>query len=119
MTTRALNGYDIAARDRVENFHGNQLTYVHWEDHLSFCSAMAFPLPPAMPLGALLKEILPAHYGMHPDWAAIDWAAVNWQLDGKPFAPDPAKSLAENGFRHKSLLRFWTPGLMGFRNSGS
>lgn len=119
MSTRAIHGYEIAARDKVENFHGNRLLYIHWEDHLSFCAAMAFPLPPDMPFGALIGEIMPAHYGMHPDWKSMDWTSVRWQLDGKPFTPDAAKSLTDNGIGHKSLLRFWTPGLTGYRNSFS
>jgi len=119
MTTRALRDYDIPARDRVGNFHGNQLIYVHWEEHLSFCAALCFPLPPQLPLSALITEILPAHYGMHPDWPSIDWANVRWQLDGRALSPDSTRSLADNGFRHKSLLRFWTPGLNGYRNSYS
>ena len=54
--------------DRIENFHGNQLVYVHWEDHLSFCAALCFPFPPDMPFGAIVKDVLPQFYGMHPDW---------------------------------------------------
>ncbi|MBP2227917.1 phenol hydroxylase subunit P4 [Azospirillum agricola] len=109
----------IEIRDRVENFHGNIVVYLHWEEHLSFCSAVAFPFPPAMPFGALVKDILPATYGAHPDFAAIDWDAVRWTVDGRETAPDPARSLAENGVGHKSLLRFRTPGLHGYRGTRS
>lgn len=119
MSVVALNEYDVEPRDLEKNFHGNRLTYIHWEDHLSFCAALAFPFPPDMPFGAILQEIIPTFYGMHPDFAKIDWAKVKWQLDGKDFTPDPAKSLGEQGFRHKSLLRFWTPGLTGPRGSCS
>ena len=109
----------IDVRDRVENFHGNHVVYLHWEEHLSFCAALAFPLPPAMPFGALLAEILPTYYGPHPDFAKIDWATVRWTVDGKDIVPDPAKSLADHGVGHKSLIRFWTPGLNGFKGSNS
>ena len=109
----------IDIRDRVENFHGNIVVYLHWEEHLSFCSAIAFPLPPAMPFGALIADILPTYYGGHPDFAAIDWSAVRWTVDGKDIAPNPEKSLADHGVGHKSLIRFWTPGLHGYRNSRS
>ena len=107
------DGYTGEVRDRVENFHGNWVTYLHWEDHLSFCAALAFPFPPDMPFGALLEEVLPTYYGMHPDWA------VRWTLDGQDFTPDPAKALKDQGFHHKSLLRFWTPGLKGPADSCS
>ena len=109
----------IDIRDRVENFHGNIVVYLHWEEHLSFCSALAFPLPPDMPFGALLAEIIPTYYGMHPDFAAIDWKAVRWAIDGRDATPDPEKSLADHGIGHKSMIRFWTPGLHGYRNSRS
>jgi len=109
----------IDIRDRVENFHGNIVVYLHWEEHLSFCSAIAFPFPPDMPFGALLAEILPASYGMHPDFAAIDWKTVRWTVDGAAVTPDPEKSLKDHGVGHKSLIRFWTPGLNGYRGSCS
>lgn len=109
----------IDIRDRVENFHGNIVVYLHWEEHLSFCAATAFPLPPDMPFGALLADILPTYYGMHPDFAAIDWAVVRWTVDGTAVTPDPEKSLKDHGVGHKSLIRFWTPGLNGYRGSCS
>ena len=109
----------VVIRDRVENFHGNQVVYVHWEEHLMFCAALAFPLPPGMPFGALVAEVLPTYYGMHPDFAKIDWTAVRWTVDGKPLTPAMDKSLAENGVGHKSCLRFWTPGLDGYKHSRS
>jgi phenol hydroxylase P4 protein len=101
-------------RDRLENFHGNQLVYLHWQKHLTFCAAMAFPFPPAMPFAAVTGEVMPKFYGMHPDFAKIDWSKVEWTLDGKPFKPAADKSLAENGIGHKSLIQFRTPGLDGF-----
>lgn len=112
-------GYTGEVRDRLENFHGNMLVYLHWEDHLSFCAALAFPLPPDMPFAAVQGELMPQFYGMHPDWQKIDWADVRWQVDGVDITPDPDKSLADNGVRHKSLIRFWTPGLKGPQDSSS
>jgi phenol hydroxylase P4 protein len=109
--------YNGEVLDAVETFHGNQLVYLHWEDHNMFCAAMAFPLPPDMPFGAILGEILPTYYGMHPEFAKIDWTKVKWTVDDRDFTPDPAKSLKENGIGHKSLIRFWTPGLKGFQGS--
>ena len=103
----------VAPADTLDKFHGNQLVYIHWEEHLMFCAALAFPFPPDMPFGAILAEILPTFYGMHPDFEKIDWDNVKWTVDGKEITPDPEKSLADHGVGHKSLIRFWTPGLTG------
>jgi len=109
----------VPVLDTEANFHGNRVVYLHWEEHLSFCAALAFPLPPAMPWGALLEQIIPTYYGMHPDFKKIDWSQVKWTIDGKELTPDPAKSLEENGVRHKSLIRFWTPGLNGYNGANA
>ena len=109
----------IEHRDALKNFHGNMLVYVHWEDHLSFCSAIAFPLPPAMPFGALVDQVIKPAYAAHPDAEKIDWSTVVWMIDGKEAKPDLAASLEANGMKHKSLVRFWTPGLGGFKGSAS
>lgn len=106
-------------RDEEGNFHGNRLVYVHWEQHLSFCSAIAFPLPPVMPFGAFVEEVVKPHYAAHPDAAAADWSSVVWMIDGEETTPDLAKSLEENGIAHKSLVRFWTPGLNGYKGTAS
>jgi phenol/toluene 2-monooxygenase (NADH) P4/A4 len=106
-------------RDARANFHGNIVVYVHWEKHLSFCAALAFPLPPDMPFGALIDQVIKPHYAMHPDAGRMDWNAVTWQIDGSAATPDLAASLAENRVEHKSLIRFWTPGLEGYHGSAS
>ncbi|MCU7803484.1 MAG: phenol hydroxylase subunit P4 [Candidatus Thiodiazotropha sp. (ex Lucinoma annulata)] len=109
----------VEIRDRKENFHGNQVVYLHWEEHLSFCAATAFPLPPEMPFGALTEKLIPQFYGMHPDFKSLDWNSVEWKIDGEPATPDMSKSLAENGVGHKSLVCFRTPGLNGYKGSCS
>ena len=120
MATVALTeDYHGPVLDKEENFHGNRVIYVHWEDHLMFCAALAFPFPPGMPWGAVIGEVLPQFYGMHPDWPNIDWSAVRYELDGKEVQLDPGKWLDEQGFHHKSLVRFWTPGLNGYQGSAS
>ena len=113
MSVVALKEYKGEVRDSVDRFHGNQLVYVHWEKHLSFCAPLAFPLPPGMPFGAITSDVVGPIYGLHADWAKIDWSKASWTLDGKPFTPDPAKSLADNGIGHKSVLRLTTPELSG------
>ena len=110
-------GYTGEVLDREENFHGNRVVYLDWQDHRMFCTALAFPFPPDMPFGALINEIMPTYYGPHPDFEKIDWDSVKWTLDGEEFTPDPEKSLADHGVGHKSLIRFFTPGLKGYKDA--
>ena len=70
-------------------------------------------------LGALASAVLPGIYGWHPDFAKIDWKTVQWFKSGRPWQPDPAKSLAENGLEHKDAIRFRAPGLTGIQGSHS
>lgn len=117
MPVKALKPYEFAPQDRLENFHGKQLLNIGWDDHLMFAAPHTLPLPPDMPFGALVADVLPLVYGYHPDFARIDWSAVEWLKSGQPWTPDPGKSLAENGLRHKDVLRLRTPGLRGLQGS--
>tara|TARA_R110001599_G_scaffold353880_1_gene601965 strand:- start:77239 stop:77598 length:360 start_codon:yes stop_codon:yes gene_type:complete len=113
----AKDGYVDIVRDKVENFHGNQVVYVSWDDHLLFCAAQAFPLPPQMPFQALVSDVMSSVFNWHDDFEKVNWSQVLWNLDGEAFEPDMAKSLAENGVAHKSLIRFKTPGLTGINGT--
>lgn len=119
MTVRALYDYQGEAKDTQDKFHGNQLVYIGWDKHLMFCAPHCLPLPPDMPFGALVKEVLPGVYDSHPDWAQINWDSVEWTVDQKPFTPDMEKGLAAQGIGHKSLIRFITPGLNGIAGVAS
>lgn len=117
MAIVAKDGYVDIVRDKVENFGGNQLVHVSWDDHLLFCAAQCFPLPPEMPFQALVSEVMPPVFNWHEEFERVDWAKVQWNLDGEDFVPDMEKSLAENGVVHKSLIRFKTPGLTGINGT--
>jgi len=119
MAVTAIGEYPALPRDLQENFHGNIMVIVGWDKHLMISSPMAFPLPPDMPFGALVQEVMPAAFAAHPEWGEIDWGNVNWLLNGEPFQPDMEKSLADNGIDHKSVVRLQTPGLDGIKGSGS
>lgn len=118
MTVAAVKPYKFPPRDGVEKFPA-PLLFIGWEDHLLFCAPHCLPLPPTMPFGALVSEVLPGVYGYHPDFSKIDWGKVQWFKSGKPFHPDASKSLAENGLGHKDVIRFRTPGLTGIKGSCS
>ena len=119
MAVVAVKEYKGSRPDGADKFHGAQLVYVGWLDHLMFCAPFAFPLPPDMPFGALIEAVLPGSFGQHPDFAKIDWSKVEWTKGRKPFSPDPSKSLADNGIRHKDSLTFKAPGLTGIKGTSS
>lgn len=119
MPVAAIKEYVGVPRDSADRFHGAQLLYVGWEDHLMFCAPFCFPFPPVMPFRDLIEKVLPSAYGYHPDWAKIYWSKAQWLKSGKPWQPDLDKSLADNGLRHKDVLRLRTPGLTGIQGSCS
>lgn len=82
-----------------------------------FAAPAVLSLSPDTTFEQLQNKILPGLYGEHVDLARIDWAAVQWFRDGVMFTPKMSGGLAEHGFRHKSVLRFRTPGLEGLRGS--
>lgn len=119
MPVKAIKpGYHGEFRDRVENFRGQQLLNICWEKHTMFGWPMCIPVPPEMPFGALLEQVLPGIYGAHPDFARIKWNEVQWATAKGPFTPDPSKSMVEHGFKHKTQIRFRTPGLDGHNGAG-
>ncbi|MDO9591881.1 MAG: phenol hydroxylase subunit P4 [Erysipelotrichaceae bacterium] len=113
MGVASVQDYDFPAKDRVENFHGNQLVFLHWEDHLMFCAPVAFPLPASMLFSEMVENVLTPAYSVHPDFKEINWSAVLWTLDDVRIDPDWKASLMSNSIGHKSLLKFVTPGLEG------
>ena len=119
MQVAAVKEYVGTPRDVVENFHGNQLVFIGWEDHLMFSSPFALPFPPTMRFGDIVEKVLPGAYGYHPDWARIDWSKVEWMKSGEPWVPHFNRTLAENGIGHKDAIRFRTPGLTGIKGSCS
>lgn len=112
-------GYTGEVKDSVDKFHGQQLLYIGWEDHLMYCSPLCIPVPPDLPFGALSEKIIPDLYDLHPDMAKVDWSKVQWFRSGKPFTPDFSKSVTDNGLGHKAVVRFRTPGLTGIAGSCS
>jgi len=114
MSVQAITAdYHGSMKDTVDHFHGNQLLNIGWDQHLMFATPLCIPVPPSLPFGALVQQVLPGLFGAHPQFAQVDWAQVQWRRSGEAFTPDMDKSLADNGLGHKALLRFKTPGLDG------
>ena len=112
---RSVGDYPLRQQDAENRFHGKRLIFLAWENHLMFCAPFAVPLPPDLPFGALVRDVLPLLYGEHPEFESIDWQRTHWFNSGKRFIPDFGKSLEHHGLAHKSLIRFRTPSLEGAR----
>jgi phenol hydroxylase P4 protein len=116
MPVAALGTYEFAPLDTADKFPA-PLLYIGWEEHLMFCAPFCVPMPPTMKFGDMVKGAFPGIFGAHPDFSRIDWSKTEWLKSGQPFAPDFEKSLADNGLKHKDVIRFRTPGLSGIRGS--
>jgi phenol hydroxylase P4 protein len=118
MSVKAIRAdYHGDMKDSVDKFHGNQLLSIGWDRHLMYATPACIPVPPAMPFGVLVGQVLPTLFGQHPQFAQIDWEQVEWLRGGEPFVPAMDQSLADNGLGHKSLIRFRTPGLDGLHGA--
>jgi len=112
---KTVGDYPLRQGDTENLFHGNRLIYLGWDNHLMYSAPFCVPLPPDLPFGALVRDVLPDLYGDHPEFESIDWQRVQWQNSGKTFKPDFGKSLEHHGLGHKSLIRFKTPALEGIK----
>jgi phenol hydroxylase P4 protein len=119
MAIKALKDYCFPAADTVDKFHGMQLLYIGWDDHLMFCAPFAFLLPPDTPFRDVCEKVMPPAFGAHPDWAKVDFGQAIWRKSGQPWQADMNKTLAELGLKHKDVLRLTTPGLKGIQGSSS
>ncbi|GAB6402994.1 hypothetical protein PMHK_04210 [Pseudomonas sp. MHK4] len=113
MPVTAIGAYSAQPLDSQDNFNGLQLVYLCWEKHLMFCAPFTFPLPPTMPFAEFIEQVVKSSIAQHPDARRVDFSQALWRLNDRPFTPDYAASLIDNGIDHKSLLHMNTPGLNG------
>lgn len=118
MSVLAASPYHFPAKDAAEQFSA-PLLYVGWEDHLMFCAPACVAVPPTLKFGEFVAKILPDIFGGHPDFAMINWHQLHWYKSGELWFPDAAKTMTENGLRHKDVIRMKTPGLHGLKGSFS
>jgi phenol hydroxylase P4 protein len=114
---RTLGDYPMRQADTEDRFFGNRLIYLGWDNHLMYCAPFCVPLPPSLPFGALVRDVLPELFGEHPEFEQIDWQRTHWFNSNRRFLPDFGKSLEFHGLTHKSLIRFRTPALEGIKRS--
>src|SRR5258708_36848647 len=106
MSVIALNeGYTGEVKDREENFHGQRLLFIGWEDHLMFCAPHCITVPPTMTLGLLAAEVLPAIYSSHPDWGRVNRDQIEWFRSGERFSPQFRKTPGGDGLQPKPVIR--------------
>jgi phenol hydroxylase P4 protein len=111
----SIGDYPLRQQDDESAFHGKRLIFLCWENHLMYGAPLCVPLPPSLPFGALVRDVLPELYGEHPEFESIDWKRTVWFNSDKRFIPDMGKSLEQHGLTHKSLIKFRTPALEGSR----
>jgi phenol/toluene 2-monooxygenase (NADH) P4/A4 len=114
---RSIGDYPLLQADPENKFFGNRLIYVAWENHLMYAAPFCLPLPPTLPFGAFVRDVLPELYGEHPEFEQIDWQRTEWSNSNQRFRPDFGKSLEHHGLTHKSLIRFRTPKLEGIKHN--
>ncbi len=112
-----LGDYPTIQQDAEDKFHGKQLLYLCWENHLMYAAPFCIPVPRTLPFGAVIMEVLPELYGEHPEFEDIDWKRTLWFNSGKRFIPDAGKSLEHHGLGHKAVISFRTPELEGIRST--
>ena len=74
----SVGPYPERQQDTEDRFHGKRLFYIAWENHLMYAAPICVPLPPTLPFGALVRDVLPELYGEHPEFEAIDWQRTQW-----------------------------------------
>lgn len=119
MTVKAISEYSADPMDTVDKFHGMQIMYIYWANHLMFCASFAFLVEPDMSFEMMLKNTFIPAVVNHPESEYIDFNIARWMLNGVEFKPSMQLSLRENGVDHKSLITFITPELHGLNGSAT
>lgn len=116
MSVAAITSYDFASHDTAARY-AQPLLYIGWDEHMMFAAPIVSMVAMDTRFEDLVHKLLPRLYGEHPDFGLIQWDRVQWFRADTMFTPAMDKTLAEQGFGHKSVLRFRTPGLEGLRGS--
>lgn len=118
MTLKAIvENYQFEPLDSQAKYGENMLLFIGWDHHTLFCSAHAFVVSPKQTFQELLEGQIKVGFEQHPDFEHIDWSKVQFSLNRNVFNADFSKTLEELGFDHKSLLRFSTPELTGYKGA--
>lgn len=98
----SIGEYKFPSRSRQELYGDDILLHVVRNDSMFFCSAATFRAPKAMPWSDFLNGMVLPWVTTDPDFDASK--PLSWQLVGQDWTPDGAKSLEENGVKHKNCV---------------
>tara|TARA_R110000782_G_scaffold163246_2_gene255316 strand:+ start:13519 stop:13878 length:360 start_codon:yes stop_codon:yes gene_type:complete len=119
VSVKAISEYTAEPMDTVDKFHGMQLVYIYWKNHLMFCASFAFLVDPEMSFESMLTNTFLPAVKDHPDSGKINFESATWLLNGNDFNASMELSLRDNKIDHKSLLTFTTPELNGLNSSAT
>lgn len=117
MAVKAISKYTAEPKDKVENFNGMQLVYVHWKEHNMFCAPFALLAAPSVTFPELWETLIKPAIAPHPESEQVKVEEIQWELNGEAFTPDQQTPILELGIDHKSMLNMTTPGLNGLYNA--
>ncbi|GAB2985174.1 phenol hydroxylase subunit P4 [Amycolatopsis acidiphila] len=107
MAVKALYEYDHPSRSRQELYGDDELVHVWWENNPMFCAAACFRVPTAIGWREFIEQMVNPWAASDPDFQP--GSPTDWTLDGQPWQPDEARSLADLGIGHKSVVSFRAP----------
>lgn len=118
MPVKAIQSqYQFEPLDLQKHYGDQLLIYVGWDHHTLYCAAHAMLVSPQQSFAELIQTQIQAGFHQHPEFEKIQWDQTIFQLNGEALAVDMNQTLEQLGFDHKSLLRFKTPELTGYKNA--
>jgi phenol/toluene 2-monooxygenase (NADH) P4/A4 len=115
MAVTANYEYIGVPADTLDNFHGHQIVYACWDQHLLLAAPfICFVTPESLFKDMVTGSIMPL-VESDPDFAAVDWSKVEWLKSNEPFTPNFEASITANGIGHKDQVLFRTPNLNTLR----
>ena len=99
---KSLGTYDFPSRSRQELYGDDILVNIWRKKSMFICSAGMVRVPKAMTWAEFVETQVMPYCQADPDFDRE--APYTWQLVDDVFTPDPAKSLVDNGIRHKQTV---------------
>lgn len=102
MAIKSLAPYEFPSRSAVENYGGMMMVHIVRRDNVFYCCPATVLVSPDMTWQEFVDgQVLP-YCGADPDFNAD--GTFEWKLVEQDFQPDPSKTLAELGIKHKNAV---------------